>query len=187
MAVGDLTDLATVKIAAAIAAPASPDTDQILGALITAISAYVPNVIDREILAADFSELYDGNGGSAILTRQRPIISVASVAWDGFSLTTPGSISSSGIWTDGRSVRLNGATFPTGLPVLIAYRAGYVTSPPDVSLAVAELVAEAYFRRMHVGELSRSQGGQETVSFDARTMHASIADKLMNYRIGAPC
>jgi hypothetical protein len=187
MAAGDLTDLATAKIAAGVDPGADPVTDGILGSLITALSAYVPQVLDRGILAADYSEIYDGNGGQALLMRQRPVISVASVAWNGFTLTTPGGLSSSGIWTDGRSIRLNGQSFPLGIPVQIAYRAGYAAVPADVSLACAELVAEAYFRRMHVGEMSRSQGGQETVSFDGRTMHAAIADKLSGYRIGAPC
>jgi hypothetical protein len=187
MAAGDLTDLPTAKIAAAVADPSSSETDEILSALITAISGYVPKAIGREILAADFSEIYTGNGGQALLARQRPIISVASVAWDGFSLTTPGGLSSSGLWHDGRNIRITGSTFPIGIPVQVAYRAGFAVVPADLSLAVAELVAEAYFRRMHVGEMSRSQGGQETVSFDARSMHAAIEAKLREYKLGAPC
>jgi hypothetical protein len=189
MAAGDLTDLATAKIAANIPSASAGDTDQILGALISAISAYVPEAIGRAILAADYQESYLGNGKQAILLRQRPIISISQIAWQGLTLSAAGDPISgeSGIWNDGRNAWLEGYCFPAGLPIRISYRAGYETTPPDISYAVAELVAEAYARRSHVGELSRSQGGQTTISFDARKMHAAIADKLSGYQIGAPC
>lgn len=187
MAAGDLTDLATVKAVSDLGTTSS-DTDGILGLLITDLSAYVPQVIGREILAADFVEIYDGNGKAALMLRQRPIISIASIAFeDGQTLSQAGSFSSSGIWTDGRNARLNGYVFPSGSQIQISYRAGYVAVPGDVSLAVAELVAEAYARRPRVGESSRSQGGQETISFDLREMHPIIKSKLASYMIGAPC
>lgn len=189
MAAGDLTDLATAKIAANISGTAAPETDQILAAYISAISAYVPQALGRGILSAAYAETYEGNGKQAMLLRQRPIISISSIAWDGLSLTDAGDPigGTTGIWTDGLSACLNGYFFPRGQIVRIVYQAGYVAAPLDVSLAVAELVAEAYARRTHVGELSRSQNGQTTISFDAREMHAAIAAKLKNYRPGAPC
>lgn len=186
MAAGDLTDLATVKAVSDLGTT-SVATDGILGQLITALSAYVPAVLERGILADNYAEIYEGNGGQSLLLRQRPIISISSIAWEGLTLTQTGSFSSSGIWTDGRNARLTGYTFPRGVPVQIIYQAGYVSVPADLSLAVAELVAEAYARRPRVGEASRSQGGQETVSFDLREMHPIISSKLKSYMIGAPC
>lgn len=189
MAAGDLTDLATAKIAANIPSASSSDTDQILGALISAISAYVPQALGREILAADYQETYPGNGKQAILLRQRPIISISEIAWQGTTISAAGDPISgqSGIWNDGRNACLEGYCFPAFMPIRISYRAGYEQTPLDMSQAVAELVAEAYNRRNHVGEMSRAQGGQTTISFDARKMHAAIADKLMAYQLGAPC
>jgi len=188
MAAGDLTDLATAKIAASIT-NASPETDQILAAYISAISAYVPQVIGRGILSTAYAETYEGNGKQAILLRQRPVLSISSIAWLGITLSDAGDPvgGGSGVWTDGLSACLSGYVFPRGEIIRIVYQAGYATTPLDVSLAVAELVAEAYARRAHVGESSRSQGGQITVSFDQRKMHAAIADKLQSYKIGAPC
>lgn len=188
MAAGDLTDLTTCHTACNITT-SSPATDAILQAYISALSAYVPNVINCNILADNYSEIYTGNGKSRMLLRQRPVIQITSVAWRGMTITSVGDefAGTSGFWSDGRTARLVNYCFPLNEPVQIIYSAGYVTVPLDVSLAVAELVAEAYTRRTHVGENSRSQGGQVTVSFDPKTMHAAIADKLQNYMHGAPC
>jgi hypothetical protein len=188
MAAGDLTDLATVRIAAGIAS-SSTDTDAILGALITAISAFIPQYLEQGILSAQYAENYEGNGKSQILLRQRPVISISSIAWNGQTITAAGNPISgqSGAWTDGRNACLEGFCFPRGLPIQIVYQAGYAAAPADLSYACAELVAEEYARRERVGENSRSQGGQVTVSFDQKAMGAAIAIKLGNYRIGAPC
>lgn len=188
MAAGDLTDLGTAEIACNITSP-SAATTAILQTYISAISAYVPNVIGRNILSASYNEFYRGNGKETMLLRQRPITAISSIAWLGNSITTQGDpiAGVAGFWTDGKSAGLVNYCFPYGLPVQIAYTAGYAAAPLDVSMAVAELVAEAYARRTHVGENSRSQGGQVTVSFDPKTMHNAIADKLQNYAHVAPC
>lgn len=189
MAAGDLTDLATARIAAGLTTAATGDSDTILGAFITAISSYVPEAIGRGILLANYSEFYDGNGKREILLRQRPVIAISAIAWQGRSIVSQGDefANTAGIWTDGRSACVVGDAFPIGQRVKISYSAGYAVVPPDLSLAVAELVAEAYGRRSHVGETSRSQGGQTTISFDGREMHAAIRGKLNNYMLGAPC
>lgn len=188
MAAGDLTDLATVKIAAGLD-QTSPTTDQILGVLISAISAEIPLALERGILSASYSEIYEGNGKSQMLLRQRPIQAISSIAWLGTTLTSAGDPTSgqSGIWNDGRNACLEGYCFPAGLPIRINYQAGYASAPLDLSLACASLCAEEYARRERIGENSRSQGGQVTVSFDQRAMHAAIQRKLDNYRHGAPC
>jgi hypothetical protein len=188
MASGDLTDLATAQIATQIASP-TVETNQILAALITAMSAYVPQVLNRNVLLAEYVDTYDGNGKREMLLRQRPVVSISSVAWMGTIVTAQGDPAAAlaGIWTDGRNARLVDYCFPRDVPVQIAYSAGYATVPADLSYAVAELVAEAYARRAHVGESSRSQGGQITIAFDMRCMHSAIADRLSNYRLGAPC
>lgn len=188
MAAGDLTDLATVKIAAGLP-PTSSDTDQILGVLISAISAEVPKALERNILADNYVETYQGNGKSQMLLRQRPVLLISSISWRGQTISAQGDPISgqAGIWTEERNACLEGYCFPAGLPIRIAYSAGYIDVPADISLACASLVAEEYARRERVGENSRSQGGQITTSFDQKAMHAAIKRKLDNYRMGAPC
>ena len=187
MAAGDLTDLATCYVACKIDT-STPANDTVLSKLITAISSYVPQAINCNILSAAYSEYYVGNGKDRMLMRQRPITAVASVAWLGNSITTQGDLilGTTGVATDGRAVILVNGCFPQGQDIRINYTAGYATVPADMSLAVAGLVAEEYARRMHVGEVSRSQGGQVTTSFDTKAMHAMIKSRLMNYIHGAP-
>ena len=188
MAAGDLTDLPTVKAVANITTSTSAN-DLVLSLLITAISAFVPNQINRQILAANYVENYRGNGKDRLLLRQRPVLAISAVVWQGQSaITTPGDAfaGTTGVTTDGRSAILVNYTIPRGADVRVSYAAGYSTVPADLSLAVAELVAEEYARRTRIGESSRSQGGQTTASFDQKAMGASIMVKLKNYIHGAP-
>jgi hypothetical protein len=189
MAAGDLTDLPTARLAAGIDDPESTGSDGILSALITAVSAEVPGALQRNILSASYSEIYTGNGKSEMLLRQRPITAIASVAWAGQTITAAGDpiTGVQGVWTDERNACLEGYSFPKGLPIRIGYTAGYAAIPADISLAVAQLVAEEFTRRQHVGESSRSANGVVTTSFDMRDMHPAIRRKLSNYMLGAPC
>jgi hypothetical protein len=189
MAAGDLTDLATCYIACDISGTPDADTQQILGTLISALSAYVPQALNRNILADNYLETYTGNGKDMLLLRQRPVLQVSSISWQGQTVTAQGDpiVGTSGCWTDGRNAGLVNYFFPQGVAVRVAYSAGYITVPKDISLAVAGLVAEEYQRRTHVGEMARSSQGAVTISFDPRAMHAAIQDRLQNYRLGAPC
>jgi hypothetical protein len=190
MASGDLTDLATCHITCGLDGTVASGTDTILASLITAVSAYVPGVLNRNIAADNYIEAYRGNGKSQLLLRQRPIIALTSISWRGQAVVSSVDpiTGGTGMWTDGRNACLtNGLCFPSGEQIRVAYSAGYTTIPADVSLAVAELVAEAYQRRQHVGEMSRSAQGAVTISFDSREMHAAIMGKLSNYMAGAPC
>lgn len=188
MAAGDLTDLATCYVTCDIVTSTAA-TDAILSTFITALSAYVPNVINREILADNYIEFYNGNDKANLMLRQRPVLQITSVSWQGQTYTAIGDpiAGTTGVWTDGRNARLVNDTFPAGSTIQVAYSAGYTTVPADVKLAVAELVAEAYQRRTHVGENSRSAAGAITISFDPKTMHNAIADKLNNYMAVVPC
>lgn len=188
MAAGDLTDLATANIAAKIDSPTTT-TNAVLATLISAISSQVKETLNTNILAGNYTEMYKGNGKDRILLRQRPVTLVTSIAWLGASYTTAGDLilGTTGITTDGLEAILVNDYFPQHTDIRISYQAGYATTPPDISLAVAELVAEAYARRTHVGETSRSQGGQTTIAFDSREMHAAIKARLMNYMVVSPC
>lgn len=66
--------------------------------------------------------------------------------------------------------------------VLISY--SYI--PPDVEQAVWELVGERYRAQDRIGVNSKSLGGQETVSFDIRSMSPYIRELLNPYRRVVP-
>lgn len=61
---------------------------------------------------------------------------------------------------------------------------GYI--PSDLYFAVTELVGEWYKRKDYIGYLSKSLGGQETVTFAARDMTNSMRDVLQPYRLVVP-
>jgi hypothetical protein len=185
MAAGDLTDLATVKSWLGISGTA---TDDLIASLISAVSSFVGNYLDRQVLSADYVETYRGNGRSAMLLRNFPITAVASVAFAGRTITAmadPVALSS-GILFDDRSLRLIGERFPLGLPVVVTYTAGYVSAPPDLAQAATELAGEAFRRRDRIGLTSKSLGGQEVVAFSQADMNATVKALLAPYQVLAP-
>ena len=58
--------------------------------------------------------------------------------------------------------------------MVVSYTAGYATVPAGVQQAVTELVGEAFRRRDRIGQTSKSLGGQETTSFLAAEMNATV-------------
>ncbi|HEY3910381.1 MAG TPA: hypothetical protein VGM07_10860 [Stellaceae bacterium] len=68
----------------------------------------------------------------------------------------------------------------------MTYTAGYPATPPEIAQACIELVALRYRERTRIGEVSRSVGGGETVSYAQRDMSPSIATLLQQYRVVAP-
>src|SRR6202035_1269071 len=70
--------------------------------------------------------------------------------------------------------------------VVIAYTAGYSTTPPAVAQACVELVALRYRERTRIGEVSRSLGSAETVAYAQKDMSDAIKTLLQQYRLGPP-
>lgn len=76
-------------------------------------------------------------------------------------------------------------TFNSGIAdkeVLITY--SYV--PADIDQAVCELVGERYKARDRIGYVSKSLGGQETVTFDVRSMGPYVRELLNPYKRVVP-
>lgn len=184
MAAGDLTTITNVGAWIGLV---SPNDNLLLETLISAISAYVPRVLNQGVLTAEYVEIRQGNGKDRMLLKNWPVQSIALVEWQGMAISAQTDLMSgvSGITTDGKAVWLVNYRFPRA-PVRITYTAGYDTVPLDIQEAVTELVGEEYARKAHIGENSHSQGGQTTVSFDQKAMHAAITAMLSNYIRVAP-
>jgi hypothetical protein len=69
---------------------------------------------------------------------------------------------------------------------VVTYTAGYPATPPEIAQACIELVALRYRERTRIGEVSRSVGGGETVTYAQKDMSAPIATLLQQYRVVAP-
>jgi hypothetical protein len=185
MAAGDLTDLPTVKSWLGLTTAA---TDSLISSLITAVSAFIPNYLGRQVLSASYVETYRGNGQDVMLLRNFPITAVASVAFAGQSITTPADpvALTSGLLFDDRTLTLIGYCFPIGLPVVVSYTAGYAATPTDIAQAAIELVGEAFRRRDRIGVSSKTLGGQEVVAFSLKDMNDTAKALLASYQVLAP-
>lgn len=63
----------------------------------------------------------------------------------------------------------------------------YSFIPQPLNQACVEFVAERFAYRTRVGQSSRSQGGQETVSFDLKAMQDFVKMALQPYKRVIPC
>lgn len=111
-----------------------------------------------------------------------------------------------GVWATDEGVKINGATAvrvasapitgqytvtmtgsiptytfaaaDTGKAAVITY--GYI--PQDLAQAALEMIAYRYKSRDFIGYVSKSLGGQETVTFSQKDMSDAVATMLQNYR-----
>jgi hypothetical protein len=82
---------------------------------------------------------------------------------------------------------VRGYRFTRGVQnVAVAYAAGYPSIPPDIAQACIELVALRYRERTRVGEVSKSLGGAETVTYAQKDLSDAIKTLLQQYRMIIP-
>ena len=181
----DLTDLDTVKAWLGVSGAGS---DAMISSLISAVSAFVPNYLGRQLLTASYAETYRGDGQRSMVLRNFPITAVASVAFAGQTITAAADpvALTSGILFDDRALTLVGCRFPIGLPVVVSYTAGYAATPADIGQAAVELVGEAFRRRDRIGLSSKTLGGQEVIAFSLKDMNDTARALLAPYQVLAP-
>lgn len=188
MAFGDLTTLAEVKAWLQTGQTAFPATDDaLLTRLVTAASQYVQTWLNRQIAPADYLEIRDGTGGHRLQFACFPVTSVLSLTIDGRAVPAAASVTAAGYSFSPTQLSVRGYRFNRAAQnVVIAYTAGYPTTPPEVAQACIELVALRYRERTRIGELSRSLGGAETVAYAQKDMSDAIRTVLQQYRSVAP-
>lgn len=190
MAFGDLTTLADVKAWLQIGQSAFPDTDDaLLSRLITAASQFIQTWLNRRIALADWQEVRDGNGGQQMILTCFPVLAVLSLSIDGLSIPP---VPADGGWGPGyvttpSGLALRGYVFTRRAQnVAVTYTAGYPATPPDIAQACIELVCQRYDERTHIGEVSGSVSGTETVSYSQLDMSNDVKLLLSQYRAVAP-
>ena len=189
MASGDLTTLADVKAWLQTGQNAFPTTDDaLLTRLITAVSQYIQEWLNRRLAMTDYTELRDGTGGQTLQFGCFPVTAVASLTIDGQPVP-PRAPSSRAAGYSFSSTQLSvcGYEFNRGSQnVAIAYTAGYPSTPPEIAQACIELVSVRYRERTRIGEVSRSLGGGETVSYSQKGLTDGVKILLQQYRLVAP-
>lgn len=185
MAAVDLTTLAAVRQYMGGDAPTS--ADPLLQSLITAASVFAESYCGRSFHSADYNDTYEGTGTHRLMLRNRPVTAVASVTVGGMSwaLTTtdyaPGfQFDDLGLFGTGGYVFIRGVR-----NIKVAYTAGYVIIPADLSQAVNELVTLKFKRRTNIDVTAR-QIAQETISYNVSDMPKSVRTTFDLYRAAAP-
>jgi hypothetical protein len=190
MAFGDLTTLADVKAWLQTGQNLFPATDDpLLTRLIAAASEFIENWLGRQIAAADWLEMRDGTGGQLLAFANIPVTAILSLSIDGLMIppaSTDGGFGAGYIFTP-TELALRGYVF-TRRPqnVIVTYTAGYAATPPDIAQACIELVCLRYRERTRIGEVSKSLGGGETVTFSQKDMPDAVKTLLSQYRAVAP-
>jgi hypothetical protein len=193
MAHGDLTTLADVKAWLQTGQSAFPPTDDaLLSRLITAASQYIQTWLNRQIARCDYIEVRDGTGGQRMQFACFPVSAVQSLTIDGITIPpAPPPVPSTGLTVgyvfSPTQLAIRGYYFTRRAQnVVITYTAGYAATPPEIAQACIELVGLRYRERMRIGEVSKSVGGGETVTYAQKDMSLPIATLLQQYRLVAP-
>jgi Phage gp6-like head-tail connector protein len=190
VAFGDLTTLGDVKAWLQTGANAFPAADDaLLSRLITAASQFIQTWLNRRLAQSDWIEIRDGTGGRRLPFANFPVSAVLSLTVDGLVIPPApldGGFGAGYVFTP-TELALRGYIFTARVQnVVVSYTAGYVVTPPEVAQACIELVAQRYKERGRIGEMSKSLGGGETVTFSQQDMSADIKTLLGRYRAVAP-
>ena len=188
MAFGDLTTLADVKAWLQTGQATFPASDDaLLTRLVTAASQYIQTWLNRQIAAADLLEIRDGTGGHRLQFACFPVTAVLSLTIDGLDVPEAVPFNAAGYRFSSTQLSVRGYRFNRGAQnVVVAYTAGYSTTPSEVAQACIELVALRYRERTRIGEVSRSLGGAETVAYAQKDMSDAVKTLLQQYRLVAP-
>lgn len=170
----DLTTLTDVKAWLAIPAGQAA-SDALLTELVTSTSADFLRAIARfDLLADDYVEVRDGDGGARISTRHWPINTIASITVSGVAIQPSPDKVAAGYYIDtgldperlSQIYLAGGSAFTDGSAVVVSYNAGYANAPGDIAQAVVEWVAERYRGRPGAGVSSQREAGGEHVTYD---------------------
>lgn len=188
---GDLTTLADIKAWLQTGQNPFPSTDDaLLARLITAASSFIESWLGRPVLSADWLELRDGTGGQVLAFANFPVTAVLSLSIDGLAIPpapADGTGFGAGYVFTPTELALRGYVFTRrSQNVSVTYTAGYDSVPPDIVQACIELVCQRYRERVHIGEVAKTIGGNETVRYSQKDLSDSVRTALQQYRAVAP-
>lgn len=181
MAAGDLTDIDSVRAWLGLETAAN---NELLTSLIPAASDWIKAYLNLDVVSQAYTETFLGTGSDTKVLPNGPITAISQINLPDAVITSQAGVNppSNGFLFDGYTVTLVGYCFPYRRPCQIAYTAGWATIPPAIQQAATELVGEAFKRKDRIGQVSKTLGGQETVSFSQKDMGATTATALQQYR-----
>ena len=168
------------------------DNDTILEMLINSVSTWVRSFVGRNLIQTTHTEYYNGGGGTDLILKNRPIISVTTVhvdalrAWGTSSLIASGDIminkpsgiltcwNNTGWWERGEA------------NIKVVYSAGYAIAdiPSDIQLAICRTVdkhwRDGYSQRRL--DVSSESIGDKTSSYAGPQFSKDVEAILTRYR-----
>lgn len=167
-----------------------------------AISAYsqlIASWCSRNFVSASYSDVYDGHGGSRLMTQNWPITAVSALSVDGQVITAATSVLSAGYQFNNRSVILNGCDqFCRGLQnIQISYTAGFVPIPMDLQMACLDWMKASYLSKNRDPSITSQRAGDTEQKYSAggaitmlngesAPMPATVYAVLSQYRNNLP-
>ena len=181
----DLTTLSDVKDYLGIT---TSDEDDQLEVLITAVSDFIKNETNQQIVETEYKEKIDGEYTESIVLSQKPIISVESLTIDNEEETDYYIYKDIGvvkresigfdIWPD-RSPKYR---FPEGKQnIVVEYTAGYEEIPLDIQKAVWDIIQSTRESKQYAG-LDKYSIGDESMTFSKGLVPSEAMDTIMNYK-----
>lgn len=180
----DLCTLDDVKLILGLSTSVS-DMDDFIEDIITSKTVSITNYIGfKQILSADYTEYYDGNGSDLLFPYNIPLNTVTEINicsdWVWGSDTTVGS-------TDYRIVNnsyiiLKDTVFTTGSQnVKLIYNAGYDTIPYDLKMVCIQECSRLYNEKESIGIVTRTDSKGGVTRVEKGFMKQSI-EVMDNYR-----
>lgn len=144
----------------------STTQDALLFGLVRSSSDFIENSLNRKLTFKTYTEsFYPQDLANFLILKEFPVLSISSIVIDGITLdpTTAGYANYT-IETGGVVRRLDGGTFPRG-PILttVVYKAGMITIPEDIRMAVKKIAIYEYTRRLKSGLLAETIGDYKIV------------------------
>jgi hypothetical protein len=156
--------------------------DVLLTRMISAVGAYIENVLNRTITAASYTETLDSNGKQKLMLKNYPVNSITSLVISDVTIPAFSSSTGTGYAYDSNGMlRVYGYAFTLGCQnVVVTYNAGYATVPYDLEQVVISVLSRRYRERDRIGHQSKSIGG-ETVTFILKDFSAEERTILNAY------
>lgn len=181
----ETNDLITATAVMAVGGMADAEST-IIADMITRASHTANTKTNRLLKARALTEYYNGDGSISLITKQRPINSVAGLYQDAGREFSADSLVDSDLYSimsDEGQIIATGTVFYRGIQIIkLVYNAGYSTVPADLEEAVLELVLywyEMQYKNKSVGVSSRGGDGR-TVTYH-KEIPSHVQDIFWHY------
>lgn len=163
------------------------NTDTVLTALISSVSAAIETYCNRTFAQTTYTETRNGGCGQKLYLANGPVVSVSSVSVNGQAVpAAPDAVSYGFVW-DATTVYIRPGgggpqEFTKGFQnVTVTYSAGYATTPADVNQACVLWVASLFAKRQRIDKRNETLGQQQTIGYDMSAMPAQVKAMLQSY------